>query len=623
MAELAATGPRARHPRLRRGGRDRPRGRRHAIAAARRDRGGSALQLRAVPAARPSRRSRLARRLLLPQQRRRGGPDAARRRLSGRWRSSTSTCTTPTAPRRCWSACPTRPCTRCTAPPARTSPGSGCARGREREHSSRSAAAPAPRDLPRGGRRAAPTRSPGLRTRSCCRSDTTPWRATRTAPGAFRRRSSSGSAACSPAPGLPVCVIQEGGYALGSLAAVQPRLRHRPAERERGRRERAEPYASERCASRDRPMLRPSTLLDAGSSRSPPPRRARRGDRAAARRAVCDLPRDRALQARARDPDDAARPRRSRCARATSRAAPRSQLPADFTAELFELLIAATCRMEDELIAPGREGAMTRPTFITLGPSGTCHENALLHYLEFQGIAAYEIVLVEDLLGGIERVRGRPDTFLVQCSAHVQVHLVTERYHTEVFVIDTFLYPTKELALLVRADVADPRSLGIVSATRGYTDLDALADDHRRAVQAGRRAPPARGRLRRRPHAPALCARTPRRAARAGGLRRGGHDLGRVRRRASASAARSSASATRGCSRAARAGLRLRSVARAPGGPAVGEPNRCGVAIRRGISPSARVVRAFGRCGSQRVRHGGWTLLSFLWGSRVVRGVTG
>jgi 4-amino-4-deoxychorismate mutase len=34
------------------------------------------------------------------------------------------------------------------------------------------------------------------------------------------------------------------------------------------------------------------------------------------------------------------------------------QLPADFTAELFELLIGATCRMEDELIVaespPGR-----------------------------------------------------------------------------------------------------------------------------------------------------------------------------------------------------------------------------------------------------------------------------
>lgn len=114
---------------------------------------------------------------------------------------------------------------------------------------------------------------------------------------------------------------------------------------------------------------------------------------------------------------------------------------------------------------------MSAPTFITLGPSGTCHEAALRRYLAFQGITEAEIVLVEDLLAGIEQVRDRERTFLVQCSAHLQVHLVTERYHTEVFVVDTFIYPTKELALLVRSDVERPTSLGIVNATRGYVDL--------------------------------------------------------------------------------------------------------------------------------------------------------
>ena len=114
---------------------------------------------------------------------------------------------------------------------------------------------------------------------------------------------------------------------------------------------------------------------------------------------------------------------------------------------------------------------MIRPTFITLGPAGTCHENALRHYLEFQGIEDFELVLVEDLLGAIGKVREQLNTFLVQCSAHVQVHLVTERYHEEVFVVDTFIYPTKELGLVVRTDVAEPKSLGIVSATRGYLDL--------------------------------------------------------------------------------------------------------------------------------------------------------
>lgn len=114
---------------------------------------------------------------------------------------------------------------------------------------------------------------------------------------------------------------------------------------------------------------------------------------------------------------------------------------------------------------------MSPPTFITLGPQGTCHENALLNYLAFQGLEDYEIDLVPDLLDAIVRVRDEPHTFLLQCSAHVQVHLVTERYHEHVFVIDTFIYPTKELGLLVRRGVEQPRSLGIVNATRGYLDL--------------------------------------------------------------------------------------------------------------------------------------------------------
>ena len=132
---------------------------------------------------------------------------------------------------------------------------------------------------------------------------------------------------------------------------------------------------------------------------------------------------------------------------------------------------------------------MSVPRFITLGPSGTCHENALLHYLEFQGVERFEVVLVEDLLGAISQVREREHTFLVQCSAHVQVHLVTEIYHTEVFVIDSFLYPTKELALLVRAHVESPRSLGIVSATRGYLDLarfETIVDEPSKPVVARR-----------------------------------------------------------------------------------------------------------------------------------------
>lgn len=108
---------------------------------------------------------------------------------------------------------------------------------------------------------------------------------------------------------------------------------------------------------------------------------------------------------------------------------------------------------------------------VTLGPEGTCHERAVRRYLEFQGIDDFAISFIGDFLDGLEQIRGRDDAFLVQCSAHPKVHEVTERYWREVFVVDTFIYPTKHLVVLTRRQVERPRSLGIVPATKGYVDL--------------------------------------------------------------------------------------------------------------------------------------------------------
>jgi hypothetical protein len=108
---------------------------------------------------------------------------------------------------------------------------------------------------------------------------------------------------------------------------------------------------------------------------------------------------------------------------------------------------------------------------VTLGPAGTCHERAVKRYMEFQGVEDYEIEFIADFLDGLERIRGQRNAFLIQCSAHPLVHKVTERYWREVFVVDTFIFPTKHLVLLSRREVAQPRSLGIVPATKGYIDL--------------------------------------------------------------------------------------------------------------------------------------------------------
>jgi hypothetical protein len=111
-------------------------------------------------------------------------------------------------------------------------------------------------------------------------------------------------------------------------------------------------------------------------------------------------------------------------------------------------------------------------TLVTLGPEGTCHERAARRYMEFQGIEDYEFDLIGGFLDGLERIRGRDDAFLIQCSAHPKVHEVTERHWSEVFVIDTFIYPTKALAVLARKDVEQPKSLGLVPATAGYINRD-------------------------------------------------------------------------------------------------------------------------------------------------------
>lgn len=108
---------------------------------------------------------------------------------------------------------------------------------------------------------------------------------------------------------------------------------------------------------------------------------------------------------------------------------------------------------------------------VTLGPEGTCHERAVRRYLDFQSISNYEIEFIGDFLEGLERIRGQQNAFLVQCSAHPKVHEVTERYWSEIFVVDTFIYPTKHLVVLSRREVERPRSIGIVPATKGYVDV--------------------------------------------------------------------------------------------------------------------------------------------------------
>lgn len=115
---------------------------------------------------------------------------------------------------------------------------------------------------------------------------------------------------------------------------------------------------------------------------------------------------------------------------------------------------------------------MTAPTFVTLGPSGTCHEHAVERFAAFQGLDDATIRLVDDFEAGAQLVCDTPNSFLVQCSSHPDVNLITERYRHRLFVVDDYLLPAREMALVVRRDVERPRTLAVVPAARGYVDLD-------------------------------------------------------------------------------------------------------------------------------------------------------
>jgi hypothetical protein len=106
---------------------------------------------------------------------------------------------------------------------------------------------------------------------------------------------------------------------------------------------------------------------------------------------------------------------------------------------------------------------------MTMGPTGSCSEAAVEAYLAFQGIREIStITFTTDFLAGIDGLAAGEVDFVIQCSAHPTVHLVTERHFRTTPVVDTFVYPTKHLALLRRRDVPVPRSLGMVPATAGY-----------------------------------------------------------------------------------------------------------------------------------------------------------
>lgn len=112
------------------------------------------------------------------------------------------------------------------------------------------------------------------------------------------------------------------------------------------------------------------------------------------------------------------------------------------------------------------------PRFYTLGPPGSCHAHALGEYLRFQGVKDAQTVFVNNLQAAAAQAVTDGDAYLLQCSAHLDVHEVTERFRLTLPVVDTFILPTQPLALVKRRGVEAPRSIGLPRAALGYITPD-------------------------------------------------------------------------------------------------------------------------------------------------------
>lgn len=114
---------------------------------------------------------------------------------------------------------------------------------------------------------------------------------------------------------------------------------------------------------------------------------------------------------------------------------------------------------------------MNHLKFITLGPSGSNHEHVTSRYIAFHGLhgrAALE--LVADFEQGAAAVLDGSADFMVQCAVHPATTATVAKFRLGLFVIDTFISPSQDLAIVQRRDVARPAALAAMRPTLDYID---------------------------------------------------------------------------------------------------------------------------------------------------------
>ncbi len=147
-----------------------------------------------------------------------------------------------------------------------------------------------------------------------------------------------------------------------------------------------------------------------------------------------------------------------------------NDLDADFLEALYMMIIEHSCDKEREMKADVKKGKIR---ICTLGPEGTCHDNAVRNYIEFQNIKAQsEVVYVADFTDAVTMLKEKRADYIIQNCAHPQVGLLNEKYRKEIFIIDSFLFPTKSMGIMKRKNSRHNNTIGVMPAAINYTDRE-------------------------------------------------------------------------------------------------------------------------------------------------------
>lgn len=110
--------------------------------------------------------------------------------------------------------------------------------------------------------------------------------------------------------------------------------------------------------------------------------------------------------------------------------------------------------------------------FATLGPAGTNHELVTRRYLSFHGLEDARILLVRTFDDACRGLADGSVDYIIQCAVHPDTPRIMGENFKSMYVIDTFISPSKDLAILTRSEVETPQTIALLRpATESYADL--------------------------------------------------------------------------------------------------------------------------------------------------------